>query len=426
MSYNVIKAEGDFYFNNTPSNKNSSVYDRLGACQYTLQQRRASPMDLDLLGIGSNAQTTQEFFTSLLERNLTVESSDKAGIFWLLDNGNKVAVFKVGCRRATIELLAGRVTTEYLKVPHISSGMISVMCNLDLNPLENEDDICVPTWRGRLASYPKQRSTTAELRRVIGLTQPYLSPMTRPLSETSLASLVLALIAIGARDIKNDAILGNGISVDTEQCFPEHRVMPSFTVNSKVVSITDLPFLSEYTDRMDLPFSAETMQFLKETVSSWDVNAVVEFLRAQRITIFDQTRSHGYEVQQEIINPDTYPYPSYDYLEPKINPKRQVLLDSQIAEIKYRLAKLKRVIESKEIISLSELVFCVDSYGGQYYHFFNEASIDHKKREVALERPPSVIGRTSPEEAFNNYPGPEAFGILLNQSFRMQRSFSDQ
>lgn len=365
---------------------------------------------LERLGVARTDTQAHEAIAPMLEEIFKGDvqitpSEDNSGVFFLSRNGKRFAVFKVGEKRARMELFARKIAHQLGLEKHAISG---VACSIE-RPKFPEDEIQVELFNGNVKvfkspgakNYNKavisENENTKKPYTITGILEPYIAP-DQEITPEEFASLVVYSLFIGLRDGKLDGIVGPCI-VDLEDCMPQ-RFIPNITPD-RTVAATHLPLL-EHSHSEQL-ISVETLEKLAEVINKRAMPIVnqlkeerVEFadLTGESFDPYDDGSSIGYddggcpvrvETSEQIM--DEHPAIVVESLQ---NP---LFTTEQLNACTERVRALQTTlmqIESDKLISATHLVCAVDPF--------------YKAHHTALQRtgydrihPAHVIGRFTPK-----------------------------
>lgn len=238
----TVQSISRIYLNALPESQEISSSDRIGNLWAKIQEEKNPDFKFSLLeklGVAPRDKEAQESSLELIERALhenveIVASELDTGVYFLSLDGVKFAVFKVGEKRARMELLTRKIAHLIGLEKHAISG---VLCSLACPPLP-EDEMAVELWNGNIKIF-ESVSPLSKPYRITGILEPYLDSDEEISSEDFLSMTVYALV-IGLRDGKLSGLSGKTL-FDLEDCMPE-RFIPGSSPNKKVAA-THLPFL---------------------------------------------------------------------------------------------------------------------------------------------------------------------------------------
>lgn len=246
--------------------------DQIGAIWGQLAQaktpKKARISLLGRLGVKRTDIQAQQVLLPMIDKALgkgvrSVPSEEDSGVFFLEKKGsrskkwNKFAVFKVGEKRAQMELLARSMAHRIHLEKHAIPG---VFCTI-ANPVfpkadpddEEQNEIVAELWNGNVKAYriPDSEISYNDAVRddnfglgkpftLTGILEPYIEKPSNEISPEDFASMTLYALFIGLRDGKSNGISGSMI-FDTEDCMPM-RFIPESDPNTQVAA-THLPFL---------------------------------------------------------------------------------------------------------------------------------------------------------------------------------------
>ncbi len=324
-----------------------------------------------------------------------IPSEDDTGVYRLSENGNVFGFFKVGEKRAGMELFMRRIAHHLGIEKHAIPG---VYCSI-ANPIFPKEETIVELWNGRQKKFGGEKcSYTNSVRKDnFGLEQPYtltgiLEPYIASEEQMTIANFanmtVLALVT-GLRDAKLNGILGT-MFVDTEDCAPS-RFLPERSPNRHVAA-THLPYLAH-------PFAKEPIlsEVLKQLMSKID-GSLVSFLKAQEVQIADlasealKDKETGWDDGGCFVRIEASPQILEKQTSINMDPSEATPLftKDQLDAFAMRLQRLKEFlrdsISTQKTPSSLDMVCAVDPLYGAQMKALEEAKFDRQPST-------SIVGR---------------------------------
>lgn len=278
------------------------------------------------------------------------------GIKTSLERGNPsermepVAVFKVGSKRANIEIFVRDIATKLGLEDVACPGIFYAQQRPDLS-LWQEDDkqLSEDLWSGATKFYVDQ-----DLRddaHVVGILEPFIGQLSRQaeLRRSQYIKITVFALAIGLRDAHSDNVLSK--LIDVEECMPV-RLDPD--ARESATPATHLPFLADPICEECIGETACT--YLKELVSRWNVDLICDEISKIKISFPDIVSECSDSFKPGVVYYDeNYVKVTGDYeSEPDdlferqpLNGKNLVFSDHQIGALKIRLERLKSIILTK-------------------------------------------------------------------------------
>lgn len=259
--------------------KNPSSAQKIAGLWARFKQGEQTPALLKQLGVAEGDEAAHRTMISLMKKackkDVKIEPTEKegqSGVYFLSRPGRgRFAVFKVGEKRAEMELLARRIAHR-IGLPYVSPG---VFCTIAYPKFHREATI-VELWNGNQKIFKggegyreslyDQNQRLGKPFTITGILEPYFEPQKKDdITPADFASMTTLALAIGLRDAKCDGIgIGkNGaILFDTEECMPT-RLLPDKSPN-QCVAATHLPYLAHALAKKPIP--PETIQMLREKI----------------------------------------------------------------------------------------------------------------------------------------------------------------
>lgn len=193
-----------------------------------------------------------------------------------------VAVFKMGSKRAMLELTFRKIA-HYLNLGEYAiPGVFSVVKNPDLTQWYKEE-VCEDLWSEKIKVYDGNNKGLQEAH-VVGILEPFLKQKSTSNEESKdrFANLIVLALATGLRDVRIDNFLSQFF--DNEEYMP-NRLDPPENVD-KACAATHLPCL-------DNPFTNEPIRRrvfdrIESIVSSWDLEGLLGKIKELEVLFFDK------------------------------------------------------------------------------------------------------------------------------------------
>lgn len=333
------------------------------------------------------------------------------GVYFLSQNGQNIAVFKAGEKRARMELLVRHIAHKYGLEKHAIPGLFCSMAN----PIFPREDMSLELHSGNqkvFRSSEVDRGVADELYNktvrddnetvpnpftLTGILEPFL-PANEEITLDDMAKMTLLALIVGMRDAKSDGIAGARF-FDVEECMP-WRLYPQGSPDKKVAA-THLPFLENQLAHE--PLSKETLEALVEIAKTpmlFDlVGQLVMFpdLAAETLDPEDPTNNWCWDHGgcRVIVEPTPQ---ILDGEKPKILDEHnsesfRLLSEDQIITLETRRARLvtflRQTINSGMETSCIQMVRAADPFFDEHYALASEA---YGARGAA-----HVVGRETPD-----------------------------
>lgn len=427
--------------------KIGSVYSRINEASSGEPAR--IPNYLAHLGIDMDDKTAVQAMSSLVQTlsdgSLRIVPSDDTGIYFLKkpskqdkDIFEDVAVFKIGRKRAAIEMMARQLAHHLGLNKQMLPGIFCAIADLPVGGEKDADcEVIEELWNGNekaFSSPPKknvqfidgleinidkssvifEEESTAEktASAVVGIVQPFLKKETDAALYDYTLMTIFAL-AIGLRDGKKNSYEGSTI-FDVEDCMPV-RIDPPWDSEKleEVPSAIDLPYLDK-DPRTDQNLSMEDVENLAHLVQQWNISSIITKLERLKIRFEDleaeqlSEKSSGYDEGGNYIEIEKgKPHLINGHLShlESFNTKRRILLPRQLDACNTRLQRIRDYVQccvrSKKSFSPQKLVYAVDLYGKVYHEALRSGSSNLSKqdgRKLSDSGPNSISGRRSPKD----------------------------
>lgn len=174
-----------------------------------------------------------------------------------------IAVFKMGAKRALLELSLRKIAFLLGFSDHVIEGVFYAAENLDINSWNATDVLEEDLWSGASKVYNRIQRKSYSL---MGILEPFLKNKgsSNLVKKDLFANITILSMAAGIRDVQVDNI-ANGKLFDAEEIMP-NRIEPPEDVE-EACSATHLPFLESALK--DESINARTFKTIKEKVMSW-------------------------------------------------------------------------------------------------------------------------------------------------------------
>lgn len=268
------------------------AHERIGAVYHRIlssRHREEVPQLLNLIGVSPNdheaARELEELLHTIHEGQVKITPSpEDTGVYFLKNGDRKVAVFKIGRKRAATELFARRFSALLGLEKHMIPGLFcAIEClQFQYDPEEQEEPL-EQLWNGPNKVYLPQKSSAAA---VVGIIERFISDDS--VEEESLldfAKKTMFALAIGLRDGKEDGEKGSKF-FDVDDSMPVWIDVPEDVTIEHVPAATHMPYLSHPYSTKKL--SEEAILALKQIVDRWSPSEILEFLLEQKISFRDR------------------------------------------------------------------------------------------------------------------------------------------
>lgn len=331
------------------------------------------------------------------------KDSTNGPIYQLRIGKDPIGLFKIGRKRAAIELLVRKLAHITGLAKHTTPGVFCALGNYQSLQWEG---VFEDLWNGLLKTYSDQQDVTKNPA-IVGILEPFdKSDKTTSLEE--FAKMTLLALVIGLRDGKDDGY-GGSCWFDCEDAFPIRLAPP----DTNSVAATDLPYLSD--SKANVLLSSDIISKLKALAQSWDLKAIRAYLEQATIDYAD-TKVEKIPFRDESERFDDEGHNAISLEEPKTphavngmlnhwdikqNPNRLCLLPAQIETTLERIRLIQTFFASTEQFSVLDLVYYVDRWANtysQYCHYLNQtdAPITREAWSDLRGGSPLIIGRRTP------------------------------
>lgn len=278
-----------------------------------------------------------------------------------------IALFKVGNKRANIELAAREIANALGLVEYVPPGVFFGFQNLPIHR-EWSEEFTEELWNGHTKIYSDSGSVNHAH---FGILEPYIEAETSLESvEDQFAMLLFTALAIGLRDGKKDNI--TSMIIDTEECMP-NRLDPKLTQESldilKQSPCTHLPFLFEHKHLLDRPISDSCIKKMIDRVNQWDLDQIVSEIADKKILFMDkisESRSKGCDAGNcpfEVEASDSTDIENGLYPTIKSGSSLQPIFDEkQIDTFRLRLDRLATFIKENPTFTPRNLIEGLDPF----------------------------------------------------------------
>ncbi|MBX7065668.1 MAG: hypothetical protein K1X28_00415 [Parachlamydiales bacterium] len=409
---------------------NTNACDKIGRIWARLKESREQYANsvglMGELGVDRTDEQAQRILFPIIQQAVgddvqVIPSEDDSGVFFLADgDGKKFAVFKVGEKRARMELLARSIAHRLGFEKHAIPG---IACTIQNPVFPKSDEVQAELFNGNVKVYrsrgkkdynaavQEENEATGKPYTITGILEPFISGNPEISKEDFLKMVVYALI-IGLRDGKLSGMAGSML-FDLEDCMPQ-RFLPESTPDRNVAA-TNLPLLEH-------PFAEELIpvEILAELSKKVSENAIPIFqlladLGKERVEMADLAGETFIPVDDELYHgrrhersfedigwdhggcPVQVERPSQIMDQhPSINVESQatpLLTDKQLFACAERVSRLREALERqirrKTPMTAIDLVCAVDP--------FYKAHWDALKRARYNRQPfTHIIGRHAP------------------------------
>lgn len=197
-----------------------------------------------------------------------------------------IAVFKVGRKRAQLELVARRIASLVKLDRHIIFGMFASLKMSAIPPFWNEElEMTEDLWNGDTKRYKPINSPDSGY--IVGILQPFIKKSEEAVTTQErvrqLAHMTVLAIVLGLRDARDRNII-NDMFIDNEEFFPS-RLDPD-PEQGKAAAASHLPYLFDYPECED-HFSGELIEELYELTQKIDAFVLAKNLTDIKKCFFD-------------------------------------------------------------------------------------------------------------------------------------------
>lgn len=400
--------------------------DKIGSIWNEFKKCKNATETVDLMGLLGVDRRDQEAHAILLPiiqgafKGLEViASKNDSGVFFLSLNGKKIAVFKVGEKRARMELLARSIAFQTGLEKYAIAG---IACSIQY-PKFPREEVQVEMFNGNVKAFRssgdgnynhalrKQNEGLEKPYTITGILEPFIQKSPEITKEEFLEMVTFALI-IGLRDGKTSGRKGY-VLFDLEDCMPE-RFIANITPD-RTVAATHLPLLEHELASQKIP--VQVLQKLAEKVKDGPIPIlnILARLRNETVEIADLAGESLQAVDDEIDWGKKNKRPMHDIgwddggcpvqveaselimeQHPTIqveSQKTRLLTEKQLESFADRISRLREALENNIKIGKSmtaiELVCAVDP--------FYRTQLDSLRR-AGFDREPyyHIIGRHTP------------------------------
>jgi hypothetical protein len=440
MIYIKKQTSGSVYSSgSTPPPAHEKIASLYGRAMESLHDPQVLETCLVPLGLCAGDALACQQMTPLLqalkERSFSLISKPNVdtGIYFLQDAHNQdIGVFKLGRKRAAIELLVRKVAHLTGLGEHTTAGLFCAVKDFEGGGIEDEDELITETlWNGFTKIYCERpsdeesecsddldtrqtslffesadESESCEIpesvdkahKVVVGILEPYLPhPQTEaPLLEFTRMTL-LSLI-VGLRDAKKSGYSGS-VQFDVEDSFPLWIDPPNA---GECPAATDLRYLTDDL-RAQTPLNPGDLRSLAALVSRWDIDALIGQLSQETIAYPDAFVEEEDEADDDCVFEDGEG--NYACLETRDshpingvldlwhnNPERKILKEQQLEALRLRMSRAKECIltaaQSFCLLAPIDLVFAVDPRARQLAEEIIRSPSENIQRELWAELSP--------------------------------------
>jgi hypothetical protein len=385
---------------------------RVGALWAEVLQNRsleASKPLLGRLGIAETDLSAQNAMLALMEQASLHDVeivSDKynSGVYFLSRNKVRFAVFKVGSKRADVELQVRKIAHKVGLEKHALPG---VFCTIANPRFAKGEPIQEELWNGLVKVYTSGANYeeavymdslgVKEPPTLTGILEPYLENK-EALSVLEMAKMTLLAILLGLRDAKPDGIAG-ATFFDVEDCMPSRFLLKAGESPNSSVAALHLPYLQHPTAKEAL--SLKDLEILIEFVDEkkLEVTQFLADLKREKISFFDSVSEqlqdketawdHGgcpieIEKPAKIMESDSII---------EVETAKSMFLDEQLMACGDRIVRLRKVLDTYRKMGIGpntlEIVSNVDPMYG--------AHLNALQRQGSRGAPEEVVGRFTPK-----------------------------
>lgn len=416
-------------------------------------------MGLDKRDLNAH-QKMKHLFSQFENSDVVIEPTVNTGVFLIgkKEEGGpelkKVAVFKIGRKRAAMEILMRKFAFLLNLEKHMVPSMFCAIENPQIEYGENTEDTVEELWNGKVKRYvstindtdssysseeisdedaedfkeffylcdqmlqkkppsdsPKLQSKN-ELNAasiVVGIVQPFIYPQQEKGKDDLLEFTLMNIFAyaIGLRDGKIDGYIDN-IWFDVEDCMAV-RIDPPW--DKKEVQMTasafDLPYLDK-DKRADIKLTHDQMQVTAGLVKEWNIEELIRNLNDQKAVFYDvpaekmKQRERAFDEGGCLVTIDKpVAHVINGHLKIGLADNDRILTRMQLNACRKRLERLREFIltsySHKRCFSSKDLLFAVDKHLHAYYKSVTSPSVprnifSHFDRHGLF----SQMGRISP------------------------------
>lgn len=410
--------------------QNTKACDKIGCIWSRLQTvenvKDAIPL-MEMLGVSKRDERAQKMLLPViqaaLQRGIQVTpSEDDSGVFFLATKkGQKFAVFKVGEKRARMEMLARQIAHRTGLEKHAIPG---IACTIQ-SPIFPEEEIQTELFNGNVKVFrsPNDDDYNKQVRRdnetvrnpftITGILEPFIPPNAE-ISKEEFLSMVIYSLIIGLRDGKLSGMAGSML-FDLEECMPQ-RFIPGMTPD-RTVAATHLPFLEHALASEEI--SVEVLKELADKVSekSLPIFNLLADLRQERVGIADLAGESFEPVDEELYDGKKKDRPYHDTgwddggcpvqvesqsvimdQTPVVRVESQdapLLTDQQLIACADRVSRLRLALEKQiqrgEPMNAIDLVCAVDPFYKAHWNALQKSKFDRQPFS-------HIIGRHTPLE----------------------------
>ncbi|MBM3191350.1 MAG: hypothetical protein FJZ63_01685 [Chlamydiae bacterium] len=354
-----------------------TLYERV---QEAVKEVLVGPLAEGFQGLGIH-ETDKEAQTILQGKLVTLENlaelsicplEENPGVWKISKQEKPVALFKLGNKRANIELAARQIAHLLGLGKYVVAGSYYAMQELPLHQ-EWGQDLEEDLWDGKIKTYLSQEVSKADTNeeediifdpigercRYFGILEDHIEEGAR-LSKEEFVWVLLTALAIGLRDLHAENIRSS-VLVDAEECMPNR--IEAEASQEKAVAATHLPFLRDYEQVAKEKIAEEVLQKMKALVGAWNIDELTFQVQDLKILFVD---SLVYEMDDMDAGECSYSLREAEEPDDLYTPKEMpseatpVFDEGQVDAFKKRLERIKETILGAAALSPQELIQAVD------------------------------------------------------------------
>lgn len=429
--------------------------DKIGSVWARLQTVRRLEEAVPLmarLGVSESDENAQKMLFPMIQAAMrddikVIPSEEDSGVFFLANaEGQKFAVFKVGEKRARMEMLARQIAHRTGLEKHAIPG---IACSIQ-NPIFPEEEIQAELFNGHVKvfrdyrgeDYNKQvrsdNETVDKPFTITGILEPYI-PANPEITKEEFLSMVIYALIIGLRDGKLSGMAGSML-FDLEECMPQ-RFIPGTTPDRNVAA-THLPFLEHALASEEIP--VDVLKSLAEKVSdkSLPIFEMLASLKQERVGIADLSGESFIPVDDELYygKMERRPFDDIGWDDggcpvqvenvsvimdqlPIVRVESQdapLLTDQQLIACADRVSRLRIALETQikneEPMTAIDLVCAVDPFYRAHWNALEKAKFDRQPFSHIIGRhTPGAMGSSLSEQDVKEIRGQARRSLSLPQ-----------
>ncbi len=390
--------------------------------------------------------TMQSLLSECAKEDLVMVRTPDTGVFHIrkkIENEQifrNVAIFKIGAKRAAMEILMRRFSWLLGLEKQMVPCMYCAASDPDIK-YGNVEDTVEELWNGNVKRFmnsliPDRSSSFSSTEEdslddedipdcfsaysvkkientssvVIGVVQPFLYP--KESNDDLLEFILMSILAcaIGLRDGKKDGYIHN-TWIDVEDCMPM-RIDPEISKEGmqRTASAFDLPYL-DGDKRVDIKLPLDKIHSIAQTVKNWNIPEMLKTLSEQKILFYDPI-AENMKLKQQGFDDGNCPvkieklksHAINGHLKIDVSTHSQILTPMQLEACGKRLERLKDYIlkcsSEGHPFSAKNLVFSVDKHLHAYYKTVMSPSISKTTLFQHFDRHGvfSLLGRVAPKK----------------------------